>query len=69
MTRHCTSVSPPIFSPAVRRVFTSEHLDLLAEVFAAVCADFGAALVDSNGKTTTCTCSSNTRRQCSSPNS
>lgn len=33
-----------------RRVFTSEHLDLLAEVFAAVCADFGATLVESNGE-------------------
>ncbi len=33
-----------------RRVFTSEHLDLLTEVFAAVCADFGAALIESNGE-------------------
>lgn len=33
-----------------RRVFTPDHLDLLAEVFAAVCADFGAALVESNGE-------------------
>lgn len=33
-----------------RRVFTSAHLDLLSEVFTAVCADFGAALVESNGE-------------------
>jgi putative transposase len=33
-----------------RDVFKAEHLDLLAEVFAAVCADFGAALTECNGE-------------------
>lgn len=33
-----------------RRVFTSEHLDLLERVFTAVCADFGAALMESSGE-------------------
>jgi REP element-mobilizing transposase RayT len=31
-------------------VFTSEHLTLLAEVFADVCADFGAMLTECNGE-------------------
>ena len=33
-----------------RKVFTSEHLTLLAEVFADVCADFGAVLTECNGE-------------------
>lgn len=33
-----------------RKVLTSAHLDLLGEVFAAVCGDFGAHLVESNGE-------------------
>jgi len=33
-----------------RKVFDSTHLDLLAEVFAAVCTDFGATLTQCNGE-------------------
>ena len=33
-----------------RDVFKAEHLDLLADVFAAVCTDFGAALTECNGE-------------------
>lgn len=33
-----------------RGVLTAEHLDLLGDVFAAVCADFAAVLVESNGE-------------------
>lgn len=33
-----------------RRVFTAAHLDLLGEVFASVCTDFGASLIESNGE-------------------
>ena len=33
-----------------RNVLTGEHHDFLREVFTKVCADFGAALVESNGE-------------------
>jgi putative transposase len=33
-----------------RKVFTSEHLTYLEGVFAGVCADFGATLVECNGE-------------------
>lgn len=33
-----------------RGVLRSEHLDLLEDVFAKVCSDFGATLVESNGE-------------------
>jgi putative transposase len=43
-----------------RGVLTGEHLGTLREVFASVCADFGAELVEP-------TCSSPTRRTSRSP--
>jgi putative transposase len=33
-----------------RKVFTADHLTLLADVFADVCADFGAVLTECNGE-------------------
>jgi len=33
-----------------RKVFDSKHLDLLTEVFADVCGDFGATLTECNGE-------------------
>ena len=35
-----------------RKVFNSEHLTVLAEVFADVCADFGAVLRNATARTT-----------------
>ncbi len=39
-----------------RGVLTGEHIRYLAGVFAKVCQNFGAVLVECTGKTTTCTC-------------
>ena len=50
-----------------RGVLTGEHLGTLREVFASVCADFGAELVELDGEGTMSTCSSPTRRTSRSP--
>ena len=50
-----------------RGVLTGEHLGTLREVFASVCADFGAELVELDGEDDHVTCSSPTRRTSRSP--
>jgi putative transposase len=50
-----------------REVLTGEHLGTLGEVFASVCADFGAELVELDGEDDPVTCSSPPRRTSRSP--
>jgi putative transposase len=47
VTRHVYVVCVTAYR---RRVFTDEHLTAMEPVLAAVCADFGAALVEFNGE-------------------
>jgi REP-associated tyrosine transposase len=47
VTRHVYVVGVTAYR---RRVFTDEHLTAMEPVLAAVCADFGAALVEFNGE-------------------